>query len=135
VESYRWVDVVAVVQPASPAHYEPGAGNCSGNAAVLVLVLLKEDAHSEPPERRWIMRRAYAEALLAVVALIAAVVTALFPTWFETLFEGSPDSGSGALEWIVATGMIVVSLGLSFFARRDFRSSRIPPPEPARDAS
>jgi protein-S-isoprenylcysteine O-methyltransferase Ste14 len=105
-------------------------------SAVLVLVLLGEDIHSTAPERRWIMNRirAWAEAVLAVVALIAAVVTALFPTWFEALFEASPDSGSGALEWAVTIGLVVVSLGLSFFARRDFRLSRLPPPEPAKGA-
>jgi hypothetical protein len=108
----------------------------SGSAA-LVLALLREDILFKAPERCWLMNRirAWAEAVLAVVALIAAVVTALFPTWFEALFEASPDSGSGALEWAVTMGLIVTSLALSFFARRDFRLSRPPTPLPERAAS
>ena len=78
--------------------------------------------------------RAWAEAVLAIVALLAAVGTALFPRWFEALFEASPDSGSGALEWAVTIGLLVVSLGLSLFARRDFLLSRLPPPDSAKAA-
>ena len=71
-------------------------------------------------------RRAWAEAILAVLALVTAIATALFPTWFEALFEASPDSGSGALEWSVAIALFVAFAALSLSARRDFRLSRSP---------
>lgn len=64
--------------------------------------------------------------VLAVVALVVTFVTALFPAWFEVLFEAKPDSGSGALEWSVAIAMLVASIALSLFARRDFKHSRLP---------
>ena len=78
-----------------------------------------------------IRKRAWAETILAILALVAAVVTAFYPTWFEALFEASPDSGSGALEWAVVVVLLVASAALSLFARRDFRLSRAPSPEAA----
>lgn len=73
-------------------------------------------------------KRARAETILAVVALTAAAVTAVFPTWFEALFEGSsPDSSSGALEWLVTTVLLAMSVALSWTARRDFRKAHAHP--------
>ena len=73
-------------------------------------------------------KRAWAESILAVVALTAAVVTAAFPTWFEALFEGSnPDSGSGALEWLVTAVLLAAFVVLSWTARRDFHKARAHP--------
>ncbi len=74
-------------------------------------------------------RRVRAESVLAVLALVAAVVTAAFPTWLESLFEASPDSGSGGLVWSVAVALLVVSIALSLFAHRDFGLSRAAGPD------
>jgi hypothetical protein len=65
--------------------------------------------------------RAWIEMVLAVLAAIVGIVTAIYPSWFEALFEMSPDKGSGALEWAIAITLIATSLVLSFLARRDFR--------------
>ena len=68
--------------------------------------------------------RAVIECFLAGLALVGAVVTAIFPTWFEALFESSPDSGSGALEWTVVLILAVAFLLFAILARRDFRIAR-----------
>ena len=73
--------------------------------------------------------RAWTEVVLAALAVTVAIITIIFPTWFELLFEGSPDSDSGALERAVAIGLLVASGVFSLLARRDFRRSRVSQPD------
>lgn len=75
--------------------------------------------------------RAWAEVVFAVLAAVAAVATAVYPTWFEAFFEESPDSGSGALEWVVAIALALAAVVLSLLARRDFRRYRTAVADPA----
>lgn len=42
--------------------------------------------------------RARLELVLAVGFVGLAVVTAIWPTWIESIFEVAPDGGSGAAE-------------------------------------
>ena len=77
--------------------------------------------------------RAWIEVVLAALAVTVGIITAVFPTWFEALFESSPDSGSGALERTVAIALLLASALLSLLARRDFRQSRVPRPDTASD--
>jgi amino acid transporter len=72
-------------------------------------------------------RRAWIEAAFALAAGVVGVVTVIFPTWFEAMFEASPDEGSGALEIGIAIALILASLVLAAMAVRDFgrlRASR-----------
>lgn len=72
---------------------------------------------------RWLDRRLRMriELALAGVSAVLMVVTLVWPTWFETLFDASPDHGDGsaerlfALVWAAATVLFVV------LARRDRR--------------
>jgi len=70
------------------------------------------------------MTRFRIEVILASLFAILAVLTAIWPTWFEAIFEESPDAGSGAFEWaIVGTfGLLAVISGV--LARRDYRKIR-----------
>lgn len=68
--------------------------------------------------------RAWIEAVVAVLAAIAGLATAIYPTWFEALFEVSPDAGSGALEWAIAIALLLAAVVLALLARRDFRLRR-----------
>jgi energy-converting hydrogenase Eha subunit A len=68
-----------------------------------------------------IRKRAWVELLLAVLAAIVGIVTAVYPSWFEALFEASPDAGSGALEWLIAIALGLISAALSLLARENFR--------------
>ena len=68
--------------------------------------------------------RAWVETVLAGLAALAGLATAIYPTWFEALFEESPDAGSGALEWAITGGLLLASLALGLAARRDFRRRR-----------
>lgn len=68
--------------------------------------------------------RGWVEAVVAVLAAIAGLATLIYPTWFEALFEASPDSGSGALEWVIAIALLLAAVVLAVLARRDFRLGR-----------
>jgi uncharacterized membrane protein YidH (DUF202 family) len=74
--------------------------------------------------------RAWAETVLAMVAALVGILTLAYPTWFEALFEASPDEGSGTFERIVAVVLIAGSIALSLVARRDFHRTRMLGPDP-----
>jgi MFS superfamily sulfate permease-like transporter len=65
--------------------------------------------------------RAWVETVLAGLAALTGLATAIYPAWFEALFGESPDAGSGAFEWAITGGLLVASLVLALAARRDFR--------------
>jgi hypothetical protein len=68
--------------------------------------------------------RARIETVLAVVALILAAVTAVWPTWIESLFEVSPDAGTGETEWWLVVVFVVLAVVAAILARRDLRAAR-----------
>ncbi len=68
------------------------------------------------------MSRLRVEVVLAVVFAVLAVVTALWPTWIEALFEESPDAGSGAFEWAIVAAFGVLAVAAAIMARRDYRA-------------
>jgi hypothetical protein len=68
--------------------------------------------------------RARIETLLAVLALVLAVVTAVWPTWIESFFEVSPDAGTGETEWRLVVVFLVIAVVAAVLARRDLRAAR-----------
>ncbi len=70
------------------------------------------------------MTRVRVEIVLAVVFGVLAVVTAIWPTWIEAIFEESPDAGSGALEWAIVGTFGLLAVAAVVLARRDSRAVR-----------
>ena len=68
------------------------------------------------------MTRVRVEAVLALIFAVLAVVTAIWPTWIEALFEQSPDAGSGAFEWAIVAMFGLLAIIAAVLARRDFRA-------------
>jgi hypothetical protein len=68
--------------------------------------------------------RGRVESVLAMLALVLAVVTAVWPTWIESLFEVSPDAGTGETEWWVVAVFLVVAVVAAVLARRDLGAAR-----------
>jgi len=66
--------------------------------------------------------RVHLEAILAATFGVLAVLTALWPTWIESIAGLEPDAGSGSLEWAIVAVFAVAALGAGLFARRDYRN-------------
>lgn len=75
---------------------------------------------------RDVRRRFWVEAGAAVVTGVMLVVTALWPTWIERLFEVSPDGGDGSLEWMLVGALALVTLVLGLLARSEWFRARRP---------
>jgi hypothetical protein len=54
--------------------------------------------------------RFWFESVLAVVSLVALVMTLISKSWIETLTGLDPDGGSGAAEWAVAVALTAVTI-------------------------
>jgi hypothetical protein len=66
-------------------------------------------------------RRLRIEVVLAVISAALCVLTLVIPEWIEKLTGLEPDSGSGALEWIIAGVFLVAAVVSAVLARRDYR--------------
>lgn len=58
------------------------------------------------------------EIALAVVCVVLTVAALIWPTWIETLFEESPDNGSGSAERGFALIWLAGAVLFSWLARR-----------------
>ncbi len=75
---------------------------------------------------RTVRRRFWVEAVAGVVTGVMLVVTAIWPTWIERLWEVEPDGGDGSLEWALVGVLAVVTITLSVVARVEWtRGSRL----------
>jgi hypothetical protein len=70
------------------------------------------------------MIRARIEAVLAALFAIAAVATAIWPTWIEDLTELEPDKGTGETEWWLVIVLGVAALVAAFRAVATLRALR-----------
>jgi hypothetical protein len=70
---------------------------------------------SKLPARFWF------EAATAVVGGLLFVLTLVTREWIEILTGWDPDGGSGALELVIAVGLLALSLGSALGARRSYR--------------
>jgi hypothetical protein len=74
--------------------------------------------------RRALRRRFWVEAGLAVITLVLAIATAIWPTWIELVFGVDPDEGSGALEWAIVATLALVTLATTLAAGFEWRHAR-----------
>jgi hypothetical protein len=68
--------------------------------------------------------RFWLEAILAASTTGLFVLTLVSRDWIERIFHVEPDEGSGALEWLIVVGLLVVSIALIAAARSDWRRGR-----------
>jgi hypothetical protein len=61
------------------------------------------------------------ELILAVVSVLLAGVTFIWPNWIEILFEAEPDAGDGSLERAISLVFLLVAAVSFVLARLDFR--------------
>ncbi len=70
---------------------------------------------------RW---RFWFETGMAIVTGILFVITLVQRDWIETIFGIDPDSGSGALEWLIVAALLVVTITLFTLASYEWRRTR-----------
>ncbi len=59
------------------------------------------------------------EIVLAVVCAVLTVAALVAPTWIESLFEKSPDNGSGSAERLLALVWLAGTALFGWLARRE----------------
>ena len=69
------------------------------------------------PTRFWF------EAAIAALGTVLFLLTLVTREWFELLTGLDPDGGSGALEFALAGGLLVIAATSATLARRDFRAA------------
>jgi uncharacterized membrane protein YozB (DUF420 family) len=68
--------------------------------------------------------RFWIEVILATVIGGLAVLTAVWPSWFEGLSATDPDGGDGALEWTITLGCVAVAVSVALISRWEWRRHR-----------
>ncbi len=74
--------------------------------------------------RNVLRRRFWLETGLAIVTSIVFVLTVVQRDWIEIVFGVDPDSGSGALEWLIVAALLVVTITLFTLASYELRRAR-----------
>ena len=73
------------------------------------------------PRLRFSKARAGLEMAVALCAGILGISTIFWHDWIEALTGWDPDNRSGALEWIVVGGLLVMAVSLGLAARHHWR--------------
>ena len=68
-------------------------------------------------------RRARTELGLSVTTAVLAVLTLVWPEWIEALLGVEPDSGSGAAEWAIVVGLLLLTVVFGVLARSGMRQA------------
>lgn len=68
--------------------------------------------------------RFWFEAAMAAITGCLLLITMVWPHWIETVFGLSPDGGDGSLEWLIISGMVLVTLAFTFMAHCEWRAAK-----------
>jgi hypothetical protein len=74
--------------------------------------------------RTSVRRRYWVESACAVLAFALAVLTLISREWIEVIFGVDPDGGSGALEWGLVLGLLLVGVAGTIAARSEVLRAR-----------
>jgi hypothetical protein len=69
-------------------------------------------------------QRFWVEAGLSALSGGLFVLTLFVPDWIEAVFRVNPDGHSGAIEWVITAGLLVVSVVVGLLARSEWRKLR-----------
>lgn len=59
-----------------------------------------------------------------VLMVLAAILTAIVPSWIETVFNIDPDGGDGALEWLIVAALVGLAVVCELGLRAKLRARR-----------
>ena len=69
----------------------------------------------------------WTESVLACIAGLLAVLTAVWPDWVEAVSGFQPDKHDGSFEWMLVVGSGLATVVLANLARREWRGAAIAP--------
>ena len=72
-----------------------------------------------------VRRRFWVEVMLGTLIGALAVLSVVWPSWFEGLTGTDPDHGDGTLEWMITLGFAAASIGAALIARREWSRHRL----------
>jgi hypothetical protein len=65
--------------------------------------------------------KVWTESILAAGSALLFALTLVTREWIEIVFRVDPDRGSGAVEWIIAAGLLAVATASGWLARTEHR--------------
>jgi DMSO/TMAO reductase YedYZ heme-binding membrane subunit len=65
--------------------------------------------------------RFWTESALASASALLLAVTVIWKDWIEIAFGVDPDRGSGAIEWLIVSALLIATLACSALARYEWR--------------
>jgi hypothetical protein len=74
--------------------------------------------------RKYVRRRYWCESVCAVLAFALALLTLISREWIEELFGVDPDGGSGAFEWLIVIGLLLITVASTVAARYEVTRAR-----------
>ena len=74
--------------------------------------------------RKYVRPRYWFEITCAVLAFALALLTLISREWIEEIFGVDPDGGSGALEWLIVLGLVLVAVASTIAARSEVTRAR-----------
>jgi hypothetical protein len=77
------------------------------------------------PMRNALRLRFWLESGMAIVTSMLFIITLVQRDWIETIFDIDPDSGSGALEWLIVGSLLAVTITLFTLASYEWRRARV----------
>ena len=75
--------------------------------------------------RKALRGRFWLETGMAIMTTILLVITLVWQSWIEIIFNVDPDQGSGLLEWLIVGALLVVTIALFVLARYEWRKAKI----------
>jgi hypothetical protein len=75
--------------------------------------------------RRGWTTKLWVESWLAAASALLGLVTLINAEWIELVVGVDPDGGSGALEWAIAAGLLLVAVVSAVLARLEWRQLRL----------
>lgn len=74
--------------------------------------------------RKYVRRRYWCESVCAVLGFALALLTLISREWIAELFSVDPDGGSGALEWLIVIGLLLIIVASTVAARYEVTRAR-----------
>ncbi len=75
--------------------------------------------------RKALRGRFWLETGMAIMTTILLVITLVWQSWIEILFNVDPDQGSGLLEWLIVGALLVVTISLFVLVHYEWRRAKI----------